>query len=144
MKTNLPHSIAPALALLLLSAAATRAEDTPSSSAAARIERLEKMLAASPDNPGIMYRLAVVEAGTGRHADAIRWLEKAAAMGYDFDAAKEPAFAPLKKFESFQELARRLTKPPTHTSVLAFRIPEPDLIPEGIAWDVGRQELLHR
>jgi DNA-binding SARP family transcriptional activator len=102
MKTNLPHSIAPALALLLLSAAATRAEDTPSSSAAAaRIGRLEKMLAASPDNPGIMYRLAVVEAGTGRHADAIRWLEKVAAMGYDFDAAKEPAFAPLEKFESF-------------------------------------------
>jgi hypothetical protein len=59
------------------------------------------MLAASPDNPGIMYRLAVVEAGTGRHADAIRWLEKVAAMGYDFDAAKEPAFAPLEKFESF-------------------------------------------
>jgi hypothetical protein len=134
MKRNRGHSIAAALALL--SAIAIRAEDPPPTpSAPARIERLEKMRAASPGNPGLMYRLAVVEAGAGRHADAIRWLEKAAALGYAFDPAKEPAFAPLKKFESFQELSRRLTRPAVHTSTLAFRIPERDLIPEGIAWD---------
>jgi sugar lactone lactonase YvrE len=119
------------LALSLLGEAAARAEEAP----AARIERLEKILSNSPDNGGVMYRLAVVEARAGRHADAIRWLERAAATGYDFDITKEPAFAALRKFEPFQEVARRQAKPPTHTSAPAFRIPEPDLIPEGIAWD---------
>ncbi len=145
MKTNPAHSTALAVVFLLLHrGAATRAQVTPPPSAEARIARLEKMLAASPGNPGIMYRLAVVEAGTGRHADAIRWLEKAAAAGYDFDPAKEPAFAPLKKFEAFQELSRKMTKPPTQTSTLAFQLrgAGPDSGRHRVG--PGRKELLRR
>jgi DNA-binding beta-propeller fold protein YncE len=83
-----------------------------------------------------MYELAVTEAGAGRHADAIRWLEKAEALGCDFDLAREPAFAPLKKFESYRELAHRSSLlAPARSSAVAFRIAEPDLVPEGIAYD---------
>jgi len=130
------HSIVRGLALLLLGAAA-RAADSPAP--ADRIAHLEKMHATAPDNGAIMYELAVAETGVGRHADAIRWLQKAAAAGYAFDPTN-PAFKPLSKFEDFKELERRLSEPPpAHTSALAFRITQPDLIPEGIAWDpVGR------
>ncbi|MGH9368360.1 MAG: SMP-30/gluconolactonase/LRE family protein [Thermoanaerobaculia bacterium] len=105
-------------------------------SAASRIERLEKMLSTSPGHGGLMYELAAAEAGSGRHADAIRWLEKAVSLGYDFDLAGDARFATSKKFEPFRELAGRLaSRPPARTSTLAFRIAERDLIPEGIAWD---------
>ncbi|HEY7114800.1 MAG TPA: SMP-30/gluconolactonase/LRE family protein [Thermoanaerobaculia bacterium] len=81
-----------------------------------------------------MYELAVDEARIGRHADAIRWLEKAVALGYDFEPDKEPAFAPLKKFEPYKELAHSLNlRQPVRTSALAFRVREPQLVPEGIA-----------
>jgi sugar lactone lactonase YvrE len=87
-----------------------------------------------------MFELAVAEAGVGRNADAIRWLEKAVALGYDFDLAGDARFARLRKFEPFRELSARLaSRPPARTSTLAFLVPEPGLIPEGIAWDpVGR------
>jgi hypothetical protein len=123
-----------AWALLLCAPLAARAADPP----ADPVARLRKMLADSPDNGGVMYRLAVVEAEGGRPADAIRWLEKASATGYEFDATKEPAFASLHKLEGFQQLERNRPRP-VRTSTVAFRILEPDLIPEGIAWDpVGR------
>jgi sugar lactone lactonase YvrE len=99
-----------------------------------RIARLEKELGRSPDNGGLMYELAVEESNVGRHADAIRWLEKAVALGSDFELAKEPAFKPLAKFEPYRELAHRLgLRPAIHTSALAFRVAAADLVPEGIA-----------
>jgi sugar lactone lactonase YvrE len=133
---SLSHSIL-AGALFALRAAAP----TPDPGAAARIERLEKMLSSAPDHGGLMFELAVAEAGSGRNADAIRWLEKAVSLGYEFDLAGDARFSRLKKFEPFRELAARLaTRPPQRGSTLAFRIAERDLIPEGIAWDpVGRR-----
>jgi sugar lactone lactonase YvrE len=125
-------------------AASSAADVTPtpaSAAAAEQIAQLEKILDASPDNGGIYYQLAVVEAKAGRHADAIRWLERAVALGYDFDLSREAAFAPLKKFESYRELAHRLSLvAPARSSSLAFRISERDLVPEGIAWDPVTRE----
>jgi sugar lactone lactonase YvrE len=81
-----------------------------------------------------MYELAVEESKVGRHADAIRWLQKAVSLGWDFEPEKQPAFKPLEKFETYRELARQLgLRPAIHTSALAFRVAEKDLVPEGIA-----------
>ncbi len=133
------HSIFAALLLMARVAggeASPEATPPPAGAAALRIGRLEKALEQSPDNGGLMYELAVAEVGVGRHADAIRWLEKAESLGCDLDFAREPAFAPLKKFESYRELAHRSSLvTPARSSALAFRIAEPDLVPEGIAYD---------
>lgn len=120
------------LALLLLSAPIGGWGEEPS----ARAGRIEKMLAISPDNGGLMYELAASEAASGHSDAAIRWLEKAVALGYEFELEKEPRFAPIRRFEAFRALERRLSgRPPARTSVAAFRIADPELIPEGIAWD---------
>ena len=129
------HSILAVLALIA-PASPPSPTPTPGAPAADRIALLEKTLDVSPDNGGIQYELAVAEARVGRHADAIRWLEKAVSLGYDFDLAREPAFASLKRFEPYRELAHRLSLvTPVRSSELAFRIAEPDLVPEGIAYD---------
>lgn len=142
---GLPNSIV-AILLALAPPAATSGRQgaapdatptlSPAAAAADRIARLEKMLERSPDNGGLMYELAISDVAAGRNADAIRWLEKAVSLGYDFDLSKEPAFAKLKKFEPYRELSHRLSLvPPVYRSSLAFRIAEPDLAPEGIAFD---------
>ena len=120
------------LALLLLCAPnAGRGEEPPE-----RVERIEKMLAASPDDGGLMYELAAAEAAAGHSDAAVRWLEKAVGLGYDFELQKEPRFAALRKFEPFRALEHRLSRrPPARSSVAAFLIADPELIPEGIAWD---------
>jgi hypothetical protein len=105
-------------------------------SAASRIARLESLLSTSPDNGSVMYRLAIACAENGERDRAVAWLEKATALGSDFDLAKDPGLASLRSLAAFRQLeasARRQT--PAHTSRIAFRIAEPDLIPEGIAWD---------
>ncbi len=139
MKERRRHSIVPGIVLSFLCAAAAGQAPSTGQTPEARIEHLQKMLAQSPGNGGVMYQLAVACARAGQNDRAIRWLEKATALGSDLDLTHESAFAPLRKFESFRELARPSAHPPVHTSTLAFRIPEPDLIPEGIAWDpVGK------
>jgi hypothetical protein len=101
-----------------------------------RVERIKKLLAASPDNGGLMYELAAAETAAGHSDAAIQWLEKAVGLGYDFELQKEPRFAPLRKSESFRALDRLLSRrPPARASVAAFLIADPELIPEGIAWD---------
>ena len=113
------------------------AQQTPAATPApdpGRIARLEKVLSTSPGNGGLMYELAVEEARVGRHDDAIRWLEKAVSLGYDFELEKEPAFAPLEKFEPYRKLGHELgLRNPVHTSTPAFRIRQPELVPEGLA-----------
>ena len=58
------------------------------------------------------------------------------ALGGDFDLAREPEFAPLRKFEPYRELEHRQSlRAPARTSTLAFRLSDPELVPEGIAFD---------
>ena len=101
-----------------------------------KIARLESLLSGSPDNGSVMFRLAVACAEQGDRDRAVAWLEKATALGSDFDLANDPALASLRTLSAFRQLeARARERPPVHSSRIAFRIPEPDLIPEGIAWD---------
>jgi len=120
------------LALLLLFAPIGGWGEEPSE----RVERILKMLTASPDNGGLMYELAASEAAANHPDAAVQWLEKAVGLGYDFELQKEPRFAALRKFEPFRALEHRLSRrPPARDSVAAFLIADPELIPEGMAWD---------
>lgn len=127
--------IAAVLVAGLRGAAAAQTPPPLPASATAKIARLESLLSTSPDNGSVMYRLAVACAENGERERAVAWLEKATALGSDFDLDNDPAFASLRQLAAFRQLEAQARQSPAHTSRIAFRIAEPDLIPEGIAWD---------
>ncbi len=109
----------------------------PAEETAPTVQQLERTLTASPDHPGIWLELAAAYARAGNGAEAARWIEKALTRGIDFDLAKNPAFAPLLATPAFKPLLARAAanQRVVSRSKVAFRVPEKDLIPEGIAYD---------
>jgi sugar lactone lactonase YvrE len=109
----------------------------PAEETAPSVQQLERTLTASPDHPGIWIELAAAYARAGNAAEAARWVEKALARGIDFDLAGNPAFKPLLETPSFKPLLARAAanQRVVSRSKVAFRVPEKDLIPEGIAHD---------
>ena len=95
------------------------------------------MLQAAPDHGGLWIAMAAAQAKAGNKAEALQWLEKAISRGLDFDLPEDDSFAQLRETPAMKEL---LAKAAANRRVVsrgrvAFRIPEKDLIPEGIAHD---------
>ena len=120
-----------ALAVLPAAAAPQADEHTE------QIHRLEGELHAAPDHGGVLFRLARERALAGDAAGALRDLERAIATGLDLDVEAENAFLPLRNKPEFRALLDRALdqRVVARTSTEAFRVPERDLIPEGIAHD---------
>jgi uncharacterized protein (TIGR02246 family) len=101
------------------------------------VQQLERALSASPDHGGLWIELAAAHTRAGNKAEAVKWLEKAVARGLDFDIAENPAFAPFLETPEFKTLVKRAKahRKAVNRSKVAFKLPEKDLIPEGIAHD---------
>ncbi len=108
-----------------------------------RIRSLEKALPAAPDPGLVMYGMARDFASIGENAQALAWLEKAAALKLGFDPQADEAFAKLRGTDAFRRIAAQVEKenPALVRSTPAFRIAQPDLIPEGLAWDAEGKRL---
>ena len=99
------------------------------------VDRLRGYMAVAHGHGGVMYRLAQALARAGQADEAVRWVKSALDQGLDLDLG-DAAFAALRDREDWKEqLARAEAGKPVATSRVAFRIPDPELIPEGIAWD---------
>lgn len=98
---------------------------------AARAQRLR------PLHGGVTYALAAARALTGDTAGAMEALHRFAAMGYAADPAADSDFASLSATAGFREVELRLrrNREPLVRSDVAFELPEPDLLAEGIAYD---------
>ena len=106
------------------------------------VDRLRGYMAEARGHGGVMYRLAQALARAGQADEAVRWVKSALDQGLDLDLG-DAAFASLREREDWQEqLARAEASKPVATSRLAFRIPDPELIPEGIAWDPKTGDIL--
>ena len=101
------------------------------------IQRLEQMHKAAPDHGGVWLDMATAQAKAGNRAEALKWLDKAVSRGLDFDLPDDPAFAQLRDTPEMKELLARAAanRKVVSRGKVAFRIPEKDLIPEGIAHD---------
>lgn len=120
-------SLAPIFSAFLIAAAAA---ETPSD-----VDRLRGLMALAKGHGGVMYELARALARAGQAEEAVLWLEAALDQGLDLDLG-DPAFKPLQGREDFKDqLARAQARGPVARSRVAFRIPDPELVPEGIAWD---------
>ena len=105
--------------------------------AARAASQLSAAAAAMPRIPDLLYALVRAEALAGRPEKALAALEEAVALGFGVGAETEPALETLRKMPRFRALLPRIAEnaKPVSRSRVAFTIPEPDLIPEGAAWD---------
>jgi len=131
MRPKLFRTACAALTVLLLAFCLLAEETAPT------VQQLERTLTASPDHPGIWLELAAAYARAGNGAEAARWIDKTLTRGIDFDLEKNPAFVPLLETPAFKPLLARAVanRRVVSRSKVAFRVPEKDLIPEGIAHD---------
>ena len=100
------------------------------------VRAAELRLAPAPDNPALLFDLGMLRPRAGDSAAALALLERVVAQrtgldpeGTDYDRLRDvPAYrAQLSRIRS--------EFPPVIASTVAFTIQEPDLIPEGIAYD---------
>jgi sugar lactone lactonase YvrE len=105
------------------------------------VSNLEQALALKPNHPRLMYNLAVGYAAKARYSEALGMLEKVAATGMVYPAAKSPSFEVLRDSVAFKAQFARLVQrfeesaKPTNTSTEAFRLAEKGLITESVAYD---------
>jgi hypothetical protein len=94
-----------------------------------------------PRHPWLMYQLARAYSLNGKTDEASKLLGELADMRIGVDAAGHPDFSPLRGAAGWVELSKKIgtARAPVVRSRTAFVIPEPDLLPEGIAYDPRRR-----
>jgi len=108
------------------------------------LQRTQGLLATAGDPCTVQYALARTFAYGGQYASAMRALRKAIRFNVGLDPASDGVFAKLRNSREFQSLLARVRAgtPPVSTSEVAFTVGEPDLFPEGIAYDSTRRRFL--
>ncbi len=122
--------VLPAALAVLLSVAATGAQDDP-------VGRLEAMRARQPRDAVVLYTLATYAAAAGRTTEALELLDTVSRVPGGLDPSFARAFWSLHGNAAFERIVARIraANPPRLRSTPAFTIAERDLHPEGIAFD---------
>lgn len=108
------------------------------------LSQLERMCEADPRQGPARYVLARVHASQGDRALALARLHELLAIeAWDYALAPED-FAPLVDDPEFTALAEQALArvPAVEHGPVAFELDALDILPEGVAWDPKRQELL--
>lgn len=106
------------------------------------LEHVERAVRAGPrGHPWLMYALARAYVLNGRTAEAAKLLGELADMGVGVDPAGSEDFKPLRAAPVWPELNGRLAaaRAPVVRGRTAFVVPDPELLPEGIAYDPRRR-----
>ena len=108
-------------------------------SAAERASRL-----APPNHPLVVYAQLRAFTRAGRHRDAFDALSLLVEKGVAADVLVAPAFEPLRDDPHWADWQPRLQAivAPVSRSVVAFRLAEPDFIPEALTYDRGSRRFL--
>ena len=112
--------------------AAYQAKDWP-----AFLENARQASALRPGEPRILYTLACAEARNGHAAGAAKILEGLVERKLDFGSETDDDFAAVRGSPEFTGVRSKLAElhRPVGGSAVAFRLPEKDLLTEGIAYD---------
>lgn len=134
-----PHHIALAalLALTLSIPLAAQQAQAPPQAPPSEVQQFEEILSASPEHVGMWVEMAAAQARAGNEAEAVKWLEKAAGLGLDFDVADELSYAQVRDTPEFKAVAEKIgaNRKVVDRSKVAFQVADKELIPEGIAQD---------
>lgn len=98
----------------------------------------------APGHPIGPYAVARGHALLGQRDSALAWLKHLADIGATHDVAMDSAFVGFRSLPAFQALERAFerNREPILSGRSAFALQNPDLIPEGMAWDPIRQTWL--
>lgn len=131
-----PITRAALLALTLSTPLAAQEKPQPQAPPS-EIQQFEQILSASPEHVGMWVEMAAAQARAGNKAEAVKWLEKAAARGLDFDVADELSYAQVRDTPEFKAVAEKIraNRKVVDRSKVAFQVADKELIPEGIAHD---------
>jgi sugar lactone lactonase YvrE len=98
------------------------------------LENIRKASDLRPQHPTLLYQFAAALELNGKRDEAVRVLERVAAMGFVYDISKDfvnPAYAKVaKRFEANAK--------PIGTAKRELSVDRIGMIPEGIAWDGKR------
>jgi hypothetical protein len=94
-----------------------------------------------PDHIGAPYAVARGFALVGQRDSAYAWLSRVADLGGGQNLASDSAFASIRDAPAFRALQLRFeaNAAPIVRGRPAFSLPDPDLLPEALAWDAKRQ-----
>jgi sugar lactone lactonase YvrE len=98
---------------------------------------MQEAYSIAPNNPGVIWALARGNARLEKKDEAIKLLERLLAMEASYDVAASPDLEALRKTGALDSLIARFAKLKERvgTSEPAFRVPEPGINPESIAYD---------
>jgi DNA-binding beta-propeller fold protein YncE len=101
------------------------------------IARLEQLKNTASDKCTVQYALARTWASGGQYRETLDALRTAIDLNSGLDPSNDRIFDKIRGSKEFRELLEkvRATTPPVHNSQEGFRIAEPGLFPEGIAYD---------
>lgn len=92
----------------------------------------------APAHPGALYAVARGWALVGNPDSAVLWLDRLARIGANQRIADDSAFHAMRDFSEFRAVQARLEANGATISrgKIAFTMPDPDLLPEALAFDV--------
>jgi hypothetical protein len=98
---------------------------------------VRQIAARAPKHPGTIYAMARGLALIGQADSALVWLHRLARIGASRDLTSDSAFAALRDLQEFRTVQARLEANGTPITLgrPAFSMPDPDLLPEALAWD---------
>ena len=111
---------------------AYRRQDWP-----AFLENSRQAAALRPGNARLLYNLASAEARNGHAAGAAKLVEGLVERKLDLGSDRDEDFAAVRDTDAFAGVRKKLAdlRRPVGGSAVAFRLPEKDLLTEGIAFD---------
>jgi len=104
----------------------------------ARMEKLlREALAQRPFHPTALYNLAAAFALRGNRDDAVDTLRTLGRMGLVYEPDKDPDFASIRNDAGFGLVVSGMkgNRSPVGHPTIAFRLKNPSLVPEGMAYD---------
>ena len=127
-----------AVALFVYAAAATNAADDAAAAAArASLERIHALRKERPGDGVLVFYQTLVHASLGERKEALELLRSLKGRKLGLIPVRRMGFEPLWDDTEFQAIRKELVdeEPKTPAAPMAFRLPDPKLIAEGIAYD---------
>ena len=100
-------------------------------------ELTEALVDAWPDHPRLIYNLARCHALEGRSDAALEFLDRLVSMRIAIDFREDEDLRSLHELPRFTALVDRYAAAiePTTVGQVAFRLSDPEFVPEDVAWD---------